>query len=250
MLEIEAGRSGRKVNCGHRGAAGHAPENTMASFEAALRLGAHVVELDVRRSRDGELMVIHDASIDRTTDGRGEVASLPAAELRAVDAGVRFAPKFRGQRIPLLREVLEWASGRTELVVEIKGDPHPQPGVEEQVVALVAGHGMLDRVMVISFYHPSLRRVRELEPRIATGMLYTGFFADTVGAARAAGADCVRPGWHDWNSALVEAVHASGLVAGGWTVDDEAAMARLLDMGVDSITTNYPDRLAAVLARR
>lgn len=250
MLEIEAARTGRKVVVGHRGAAGHAPENTLASFEAALRLGADVVELDVRPSVEGELVVIHDATVSRTTDGHGEVAALSVAELRGFDAGVRFGAQFRGERIPTLREALGWAQGRTELVIEIKGDPQPRPGVEEQVVRLVAEHEMIERVMVISFYHPALRRLREVEPRIATGMLYTGFLADTAAAALAAGADCVRPGWHDWNATLVEAVHRSGLVAGAWTVDDEGAMARLLDMGLDSITTNYPDRLRRVVASR
>lgn len=249
MLEIEAAKSGTKVAVGHRGAAGHAPENTIVSFETALRLGADAVELDVRRSSDGELVVIHDAAVDRTTDGHGEVAALPLEQLRALDAGARHGAQFRGTRIPTLRETLAWARGRTELVIEIKGDPHPQRGLEEQVVRLVAEHGMTDRVMVISFYHPALRRVRDLEPRIATGMLYTGFLADTVAAARAAGADCVRPIWRDWNEDLVAAVHEAGLVAGAWTPDDEAAMTRLLRMGVDSITTNYPDRLRQVLSR-
>ncbi len=248
MLEIEAAKSGAKVVVGHRGAAGHAPENTMASFEAALRLGADAVELDVRPSADGELVVIHDAAVDRTTDGRGAVAAMTLEQLRSLDAGARHGGQFRGERIPTLREALAWARGRTELVIEIKGDPHPQHGVEEQVVGLVAEHGMIDRVMVISFYHPSLRRVRELEPRIATGMLYDGFLADTIAAARAAGADCVRPRWTDWNDALVAEVHGAGLVAGAWTPDDEAVMARLLAMGLDSITTNYPDRLRRVLA--
>ena len=250
MLEIEAARTGRKVCVGHRGAAGHAPENTFASFEAALRLGADVVELDVRRSRDGELVVVHDATVDRTTDGRGEVHALSLAQLRALDAGVHFGPEFRGERIPTLAEVLTWAHGRTELVVEIKGDPHPQPGVEEQVVRLVAEHGMIDLTMVVSFYHPALRRVRDLEPRIATGMVYMGFLTDTVTAAQAAGADSVRPSWEDWNEDLVAAVHGAGLVAGTWTVDDEDVMARMLDMGLDSITTNYPDRLRRVIAGR
>jgi glycerophosphoryl diester phosphodiesterase len=249
VLEIEGARTGKKVSVGHRGAAGHAPENTIVSFETALRQGAEVVELDVRRSRDGELVVIHDATVDRTTDGRGKVAEMTLGELRALDAGARHGGAFGGTRIPTLRETLEWASGRTELAVEIKGDPHPQDGVVEQVVRLVAEHGMVDRVIVISFYHPALRRVRELEPALATGMLYNGYLADTVAAARAAGADCVRPGWRDWNEALVAAVHAAGLVAGAWTVDDEAAMRQVLAMGIDSITTNYPDRLRRVLAR-
>ncbi len=250
MLELDAAKTGGKVCVGHRGAAAHAPENTLASFEAALRLGADVVELDVRRSRDGELVIVHDMTVDRTTDGCGEVHALSLAQLRALDAGVRFGPEFRGARIPTLTEVLLWARGRTDLIVEIKGDPHPQPGLEEQVVRLVAAHGMIDHIMVTSFFHPALRRVRELEPRIATGMVYMGYLADTLGAAQAAGADSVRPCWEDWNEDLVAAVHKAGLVAGTWTVDDEATMARLLDMGLVSIITNYPDRLRRVIDGR
>jgi glycerophosphoryl diester phosphodiesterase len=250
MREIEGARAGRRVCVGHRGAAGHAPENTMASFEAALRLGADAVELDVRPCRDGELVVIHDAAVDRTTDGKGEVAALTLDEIRRLDAGARFFGAFRNERIPTLRETLAWAAGRTELVVEIKGDPHPRPGVEEQVVRLIADHGMVDRVMVISFHHPSLRRVRELEPGLATGMLYTGFLADTVAAAGAAGADCARPMWRDWNAPLVQAVHGAGLVAGAWTADEESAIEMLLDLGIDSITSNYPDRVRRLIDRR
>ena len=250
MKELDRGPGRPCVVVGHRGAMGHAPENTMASFRRAVSLGADAVELDVRLSADGEAVVIHDSTVDRTTDGKGAVAEMEVVELKRLNAGVRWGGEYDGEGIPTLGQFLAWAAGRTEAVIEIKGEPEPPLDLVRAVVALVTESRMVESVMVISFHHPSVRRVREMLPEVATGILYTGHLCDTAAAARAAAADSVRPGWHHVTRGLVEEVHAAGLIVAPWTVNDQAAMEALLAMGVDSIATNYPDRLRLLVGAR
>ena len=244
MFELEMLGSGQTVIIGHRGAMGHAPENTFASLKKGVELGADVLELDVHLSRDGILMVMHDDLVNRTTNGTGSISEMTLAELKKLDAGSWFGREFEGERIPTLDEVLAWASGRIDLVVEIKGRQKPQDGIERAVVDLVRQHGMVERVMAISFHHPSVKIVKELEPKLATGILYAGYLVDTVGAARAAKADSVRPNAGHWTPELVEEVHGAGLVGSTWTVNDPEQYRELEEMGLDSIGTNFPDRFS------
>jgi glycerophosphoryl diester phosphodiesterase len=249
MLEMELRNSGQVLVLGHRGAMGHAPENTMVSFAKGLELGSDMLELDIHLSRDGELMVMHDGDVARTTDGKGHIKDMTVAEIKKLDAGIKFNERFRGERVPKLVELIEWAKTRIPLVIEIKGDPLPAAGIEEKLIQMVRDYKMLDQVMAISFHHASVKRVKELEPKLTTGILYTGQLVDTVGAAKAALADSVRPAWSYWTRELVEQVHAAGLGASSWTVNDESLMEYLAPMGLDSIGSNYPDRLRAYLDR-
>jgi glycerophosphoryl diester phosphodiesterase len=249
MLELEARGTGKVLVVGHRGALGHAPENTMASFEKGVACGADLLELDVHLSADDALVVIHDDDVSRTTDGRGAVRALTLAKIQRLDAGAKFDARFRGERVPTLPDVLAWARGRVPLLVEIKGGPLPAPGIEEKLVAAVREHRMLDEVMAISFHHPSVKRVKEFEPALATGILYAGRLVDTVGAARAARADSVRPGWQYWTADLVAEVHEAGLVAHAWNANDEPRMEHLVGLGLDSIGSDYPDRLRRYVDR-
>ena len=243
MLELAARGSGKVLVIGHRGALGLAPENTMAGFEAGLRAGADLLELDVHLTADGHAAVIHDPEVSRTTDGHGRVAAMTLAQLRGLDAGGRFAPRFAGERVPALAEVLDWARDRISLIVELKGDPVPPPALGARVVELLRAHDMLDRTMVISFHHPAVRDVKALEGCLATGILYQGLLADTVAAARAARADTVRPGWAYVTRELVDQVHAAGLGFSTWNANDDERAAALVDAGVDSIGSDYPDVL-------
>jgi len=249
MIELEAANTGKVLVIGHRGALGHAPENTMVSFKMGWELGADLLELDIHMSRDGELIVMHDADVSRTADGRGRIKDMTLAEIKELDAGSWFAARFQGERVPTLNEVLDWAKGRIPLAIEIKGDPLPAPDIEEKLVEMLRTQDMLDEVIVISFHHPSVKRVKELEPTLATGILYSGRLVDTVGAAKAAMADSVRPSWAYWTAELVDQVHAAGLTASTWNADDEKLMEYLVGLGIDSIGANYPDRLRAFLDR-
>src|SRR2546422_3020051 len=164
-------RSGRILLGGHRGNADECPENTLTSFRSAIELGVDVIELDVHRSEDGGLPVIHDHLLDRTTDGSGLVRDYTMAELKRFDAGSWKDPRFKGERIPSLDDVLAVAKGRVGVAIEIKNLPLPYAGIEEAVVRAVQDAGMTQDVVVISFDHRSVQRISEIYPEILTGVL-------------------------------------------------------------------------------
>lgn len=246
---------------GHRGAAGLAPENTLAAFRKALALGVDALEMDLHISRDGKVVVIHDETLDRVTDGRGNIADLTLEEIRRRDAGGKFAPAFRGERIPTLREVIEWvkASGdtRVRLDLEIKfgeGQEGKPEDFEERVLEVVRQTAFVERVSVISFYHPSLDKMKVLEAQIRTGLLAGGREApeDPVGLVRKYRADYYSPSFRQVTAEMVAASHEAGIPVVPWTVNEEAEMRRLMILGIgtfpgDGIVTDFPDRLLNLL---
>lgn len=234
---------GRPRVFGHRGAMGYAPENTVASFERAIALGVDAIEIDVHLTADGEVVVIHDPQLDRTTDGDGLVGQKRLAELKALDAGASFSPEYAGQRIPTLGEVLQLVRGRCVLDVEIKGGPWPYDGIEGKVVTLIREHEMTDQTIVISFDHPTVARVRALAPEIATGTLWSCRPVDPVAVASAAGANAILPFWAYCDAETVEQAHAAGLSVHPWATSEPAIIERLIALGVDSICSNHPDRV-------
>ncbi len=225
----------------HRGASGYAPENTMVSFERGLALRADAIELDIHPTRDGELVVIHDPTLDRTTDGTGPVSARTLAEIQALDAGTWFDPSLKDVRVPTFHEVLNWARGRTKVVVEIKQGPIFYPTIVEMLVAALDRHEMRRDVLVISFDHHSVRRVKETAPDVATGVLYAGRCIDPVALARNAGADALLPLWALLTKEEVEAAHAADLVVAPWG-GPEQDFAFILATGVDAVATDFPDR--------
>lgn len=233
---------GRVWVVGHRGAMGHCPENTLLSFERGLELGADWIELDVHLSADNELIVIHDEALERTTNGHGLVREHTLAELRQLDAG-------QGQHIPTLPEVLDWARARGVVVdIEIKNAPVFYDGIEDRVVSAVRAAGMVDQVIVISFDHAAVKRVKELEPRIATGVLYACRPTDGgVSLARAAQADAVLPHWAYVTADDVALAHSANLAVAPWASSDPTVLRHLVECGVDAIGTNHPDVLKQVL---
>jgi glycerophosphoryl diester phosphodiesterase len=231
------------LRIGHRGAAGTAPENTLASFRRAVSLGVDGVEFDLHRSKDGALLVIHDFTIDRTTTGTGSIADLTAAEIRSYDAGLWKGAEFRGERVPTLEEVVEALPAPIKLFIELKAGSHHYPGIEEDVVRFIRDHRLLDRVQVSSFDHEALLRLRQLMPELPTGMLYDLRPVDPIGMARACGANALHPAWHRISAAQVEAAHAAGLQVNVWTVNTPEAIAHCKAIGVDGIMSDYPERL-------
>jgi len=227
----------------HRGASGRFPENTLAAFGAAIALGADMCELDVQLSRDSVAIVIHDPTIDRTTDRTGRVAAMTLAELQQADAGLRFAPQFTGERIPTLDAVLRLTAGRCRLNIELKG-----PRAETAVCALVTAHNALATTLVSSFDWDALARARQIAPPITIGLLASRRTEDLLAAAIAMHAAAINPRIDLVDTALCTAAHARGLKVYAWTCDDPPQMRKLIADGVDGIMTNYPDRLAAVMA--
>jgi glycerophosphoryl diester phosphodiesterase len=240
---------GRVWVIGHRGAMGHCPENTMASFERGLELGADWVELDVHLTRDGALAVIHDEALDRTTNGHGLVKDHTLAELKRLDAGAWFGREYSGQTIPTLDEVLQWASQRQTIVdIEIKNAPIFYAGIEEAVVKALDRARMTEQVIVISFDHHAVRKVKALEPRITTGVLYSGRPVDAgVDLARKAQADALLPHVAYVTREDVQVAHAAGLSVAPWTTSDPHTLRHLIKCGVDAIGTNHPDVLSNLL---
>ncbi len=230
----EARETGRVLVGGHRGNPAEHPENTLSSFQSAIELGVDVIECDVHMSSDGHLVVIHDHTLERTTDGAGLVRDHTWADLQKVDAG-------GGERLPSLEQVIEVArDGGVGLAVEIKQIPIPYPGMEERVVEALRQAEMVEQACVISFYHPSCKRLKELEPRLQVGLLEGARPIDPVRLMNEAGSDIYCPHYGAIDPALVEEVHAANLTVGVWTVDDTAGVAWCQVCRPDSVFTNRP----------
>jgi glycerophosphoryl diester phosphodiesterase len=221
---------GRFFVVAHRGASGYEPENTLRAVRRALEMGVDAVEVDVRLSRDGVPVVIHDETVDRTTNGRGLVRSMSVEELRRLDAG-------KGERIPLLSEVLEEVKGRCVLFAELKEVDAAEPALK-----LVEAAGMLDSVLFISFEQEALAAVKRLAPRSHVGLIYAKP-SDGIVAAKHLGCEFVLPHYRLATEKAVAFAHRMGLLVVAWTVDDAETAAELKRRGVDGIASNYPDRI-------
>jgi glycerophosphoryl diester phosphodiesterase len=225
---------------GHRGNPAEHPENTLASFASAIELGVDMIECDVHMSSDGELVVIHDHTLERTTTGTGLVFQRTAAELRQLDAG-------NGERLPFMREVAELARDRVGLCIEIKQIPFRYPGLEEKLVGLLRDLGMVDQTAVISFHHAAVRALKALEPGLSVGILEGARPIDPAGMMREAHADIYAPHYGAMDPELVAELHEAGGLIGVWTVDDEAAVAWCKVCCPDSIFTNRPHEMLPLL---
>jgi len=236
------------LNIAHRGASAFAPENTMAAFEKAIELGADVIELDLHLTRDGELVVIHDDTLDRTTDGRGSVHGRSLQELRRLDAGRWFEEGFAGQRIPTLAEVLDCFAGKVPLALEVKAGSTFFPGIEERVVAALRQRSAIEQAAIASFDHFALRRLKEIEPALRTAALLVGRPVAMSALAGACAADAMALEASLVTKTEVEACRAAGLQIVVWVVNDPAQMRHFIRLGVDGIITDRPDLLRLALS--
>ena len=240
----------RTLCFGHRGASQVAPENTLAAFQKARELGADGVELDVMQSQDGEVVVRHDYDLERTTNGHGLVLDHTLAELQALDAGSWFGPSFAGEHIPTLRQVCAWAGQDMRLNVELKSVDVGDKGLETKVVAIVHECGLARRVVFSSFNPFSLRRVKQIDASLHTGLLYSADLP--IYLARAwlrpvARPDAVHPEFHMVSAAYLRWARRRSYRVNVWTPDEASDLQRLLALQVDSIITNRPDVLVGLL---
>ena len=232
------------LNIAHRGASGTSPENTLAAFRAAIAAGAVMCELDVQPTSDHALVVIHDETVDRTTNGQGAVEEMTLAELKRLDAGVRFSGAApRGEPIPTLDEVFAATAGQCALNIELKSGP-----VEKEVAALMRKWDALETSMVSSFDWDRLARMRELEDAARIGVLAEKNIQEMFDAAARLSAYAINPRFDLVTSELCDTAHARGLKVLVWTVDVPELMRLLIGCGVDGIMTNYPARLQEVLS--
>jgi glycerophosphoryl diester phosphodiesterase len=242
VLRARAGE--RLVRIAHRGASASAPENTHAAFAAALGLGVDAIELDCQLSADGVPVVIHDETLERTTSGIGPVRAKPWAELCRLDAGGWKGAAFRGERIPLLEDVLTQLDGRAVLNVEIKSASDVGE-IEAPLVALVRTRGALPWVIFSSFHEGAVRNVRAASADAAIGILWDRApVSRSIALARELGARCIVPSVRRTTPELIAEAHAHDLGVWVWTVNELAEMRRLAGAGVDALFSDYPERLA------
>lgn len=233
---------------GHRGASGYAPENTLPSFRLAMEMGADGFELDVHLSKDGHLVVIHDESVDRTTNGTGLVRDLTLAELKALDAS-NGMPAYAGTKIPTLSEVYDLIRDTHHVVnVEIKSDQNFYPQIEEKCLALAKEKGVEDRILYSSFNHHALLRIQALDPNAKLGILFADILVRPWEYAKSLHVDFLHPARMNlYVPGFAEGTREAGLGINLWTVNDEETMLECLKCDA-GIITNYPD--IAVTLRR
>jgi len=234
----------------HRGDSANAPENTLAAFRLALENEADGIELDVMLSADQQLMVIHDDTLDRTSNGHGKVADLPFAALRELDAGSWYDLKFKGEPIPLLEEVFAELGGKFLINVELKNYKTPKDQLPELAVKLVKKHGLSDSVLLSSFNASNLPRVKSLAPEIRTGLLtLPGLLGLPMRGllGRRFKADDLHPYYRDVSTRMVQFRHKLGQNVNVWTVDAPEDQRRMQAFGVDMIICNDPARARQIL---
>lgn len=235
----------------HRGASAHAPENTLAAFELALRQGADAIELDAKLSKDGHVVVIHDQTVDRTTGGKGSVNDLTLAELRKLDAGSHFDVAYKGEPIPTLDGVFKAIGQMTYINIELTNYWSPTDQLPDKVAALVRKHRLAKRVLFSSFNYLALIRIRRLIPEAPIGLLAKsgsrGWWARSW-PGRILHYQCLHPEHSDVTPRMLNSAHHIGITVFTYTVNQETDMLDLFQMGVDGIFTDDPALAQRTLA--
>jgi len=234
----------------HRGASGYAPENTIAAIKLAVEAKADAIEIDVHQTKDGKIIVIHDAELDRTTNGSGPVHSLTYKDISKYDAGAWFAPEFEGEHVPLLDEVIEETKGKTGLLIEIKFGSQLYPGIEKNVWSTVRNHGMEDNAIISSSAVTVLNRLRQEAPGIRLAKVITpkelwrSLFQPNSFIIKQKLIDHIyelHPHWSFIDSHFMEWAESHDLPVIPWTVNKKRKIRAMLDRGAHGIITNYPD---------
>jgi glycerophosphoryl diester phosphodiesterase len=221
----------RVLRIGHRGAAGHAPENTLAAIEEGIALGVHFVEVDLRRTADGVLVALHDGTVNRTTDGKGRIDRLLLSEVKKFDAG-------NGERIPTLAEVLTAVAGRSGLMLELKVQ-----GMAQQAVEAVREAGFSAPVIYASFLHEELTHVRAADRMAVLMVLFSKLSQTPVAHAMKYLPTYVGLRHDTATGRLIDAFHQAGLLVCVYTADSAADIRHALAVGVDGVISNFPERI-------
>ena len=236
------------LNIAHRGFSGKYPENTMLAFEKAIEAGADGIEFDVHLTKDNVLVIIHDESIDRTTNGKGLVADYTYDELMKFDASSTFAGVYGFNKIPTLREYFELVKPLDGFItnIELKTGYNEYPGIEKAVYDMIVEFGLEERIIISSFNHYSVMRFKELDPKIKCGYLTGDWIYNFGEYAQSRGVECVHPHFITLNAASVEEIKSHNVRINTWTVNDEDEVNRLYNLGVDAVIGNFPDMIKRV----
>jgi len=235
----------------HRGDKTQAPENTLAAFTMAAQKGADAIEFDVKLTIDGQVVVLHDQTVDRTTNGTGNISRLPFTALRDLDAGAWFSEQFRGERIPTLDEVFETAGKRLHMNVELTNYATPNDDLVSKVIESVKKHRVQDCTLFSSFLPRNLRKARLLQPEVPRGLLTMSGLLGFWGRTFSWRGDyfALHPSLAEVNPGLILRVHATGKRVHVWTVNSEEDMKRMIGLGVDAIFTDDPGLALRLLGR-
>lgn len=248
----------RPLIIAHRGASGLAPENTLSAFQKALEIGVDRIEMDLRQTLDGEVVVLHDKTIIRTTNGWGSIRKIPLKKLRRYSAGSWFHHSFSDEKVPTFREVLELVDGKATLLLEVKDGSPYHPEIERRIIELVNEFNAHDWCIVQSFNDRILNNFRKL-PELHTDIqkLFAAFIpvAPFYGGSkftykrlrRYEFAKEVNINRRYVNPRVVRKVHTMGKKVNVWTVNEPEALQKFVNWGVDGIITDFPDRLKAIL---
>ena len=235
----------------HRGASGDAPENTLEAFDLAARMGADGVELDVHICKSGELVVAHDETVERVSDGTGRICDLTLSELKSFRF-CRTVPSYRDARLPLLSEVFQLLRPTgLQINIELKNSVVDYPDLERKVLEETAREFSLSRVLFSSFNHHSMLRMKQLDPSVSCGLLYEAVLVRPWEYAASLGMDALHP---QYSQVLIPggecaAAHAAGIRVNTWTVNTPEAMEDVIREGADILITNYPDQALNITAR-
>lgn len=237
----------------HRGFSGAAPENTLAAFQKAIEIGSDMIELDVQLSKDGNLVVLHDDTLERTTNGQGRVVDYTLQELKKLDAGSWFGEQFSGERIPTLKEVLELARGRVLVNIEIKHPDHGQYPITDlagQALKEVKNAGMIDRVIFSSFNPAALEWIKKNEPRVWVALLYHRTWNSIVEVTGGKEYSILNLRNSYLTKTRINKIHQEGLKVNVYTVNSEEELEQFVSWSVDGIITNHADRLISILKKK
>lgn len=232
----------------HRGASGYYPENTISSFEGAIKQKADGIELDVHLSKDGYLVVCHDETLNRTTNGKGFIKQYDLYELKQLDAGSWFDKKFKGEKMPLLEEVIDLIKGTNmDLNIELKAGSIFYPNIEEKVLKMIDKYGIKDQVIISSFDHYAIVKVKELDNQMRTGILYMEALYKPLDYIKTTKADALHPNYITLTKDIVDEAKALNVDVNTYTVNLEEHIRLIKQLNVSSIITNYPDRVRSIL---
>jgi glycerophosphoryl diester phosphodiesterase len=237
----------------HRGFSGAAPENTLVAFQKAIELGSDMIELDVHLSKEGEVVVIHDSTLERTTPGQGKIIDHTLQELRQLDAGVKFSPLFAGERIPTLKEVLDLAQGKIEVNIEVKNgflEPYSIHDLADRTLKAVENAGMLPHVLFSSFHPVALERIREKNPKAYVALLFSQPWNALEEVTKGKSYSVLNLRDIHLIKEKIALLKKHNLRVNVYTVNSEEGMNQFISWGVDGIITNYPNRLINLLRRR
>lgn len=238
----------------HRGASAYAPENTLASFKKAIELGADILELDVHQTKDSHLVVIHDASVNRTTNGKGNVNDLTLEQIKTLDAGSWFSKEFTGEKIPTLNEVFNITPDSVTLLIELKYGSDEYPGIEERLIQLIREQNAEQRVILKSFNDDILYRLRTLAPHLPRlkiiVMQIFGLIIEhglNVGTVLDDSVQYLQHHWFGLTKGFIDEAHQKGYKVFVWDVDTKERMKEFIEQGIDGIETDHPDWVKELL---